>query len=102
MALLLVYQRGDRRLSPGMTRTALLALALFGAMLPATSASAQTLPPLPGGSPVLPLEPKLTPFPGTVGPQIQQFDCRTYWIRSSEPPHRYEQQTICYGFRIIP
>ena len=85
-----------------MTRKTLLALALIGAMLPATSASAQTPPPLPGGPRVLPFEPTLTPFPGTVGPQIQQFDCRTYWIRSSEPPHKYEQQTVCYGFKIIP
>ena len=32
---------------------------------------------------------------------IEQFDCRAYWIRSSAPPHKYEQQTVCFGFRII-
>ncbi len=85
-----------------MTRNALLALALIGSTLPASSASAQTLPPLPGGAPVVPLEPKLTPLPDTLMPKIEQFDCRTYWIRSSEPPHKYEQQTVCFGFRIIP
>jgi hypothetical protein len=85
-----------------MTRKALLALALIGAMLPATSASAQTVLPLPGGPSILPFEPKLTPLPDTVSPKIEQFDCRTYWIHSSEPPHRYEQQTVCFGFRILP
>ena len=85
-----------------MTRKAILALALLGAALPATSASAQTPPPLPGGEPILTAPPSLTPFPGTVGPTIRQFDCRTYWIRSSEPPNKYEQQTVCFGWEIVP
>jgi hypothetical protein len=85
-----------------MTRKALLALALIGATLPATSASAQTVPPLPGGPPTIPFEPGLTPVPDAIPPRIQQFDCRTYWIRSSEPPHKYEQQTICFGLKILP
>jgi hypothetical protein len=67
-------------------------LALLGATLPASSAFAQTPPPLP----VLPLEPGLKPFPEPIGLTIRQFDCRTYWMRSSEPPHRFEQQTACY------
>ena len=85
-----------------MTRKAIIALALLGATLPASSASAQVPPPLPGGGTVLPLEPGLTPFPGTVGPQIRQFDCRTYWIRSSEAPYKFEQQTVCFGWEVIP
>ena len=48
------------------------------------------------------MAPLLTPFPGTVGPTIQQFDCRSYWVRSSEPPHKVEQQTVCFGWRIVP
>src|SRR3954471_5308534 len=97
-----------------MTRKAILALTLLGAaLLPATSASAQTPPPLPGGGdlpPILSGPPSLTPFPrpppaptpspGALGRTIRQFDCHTYWIRSSEPPYRYEQQTVCYGWAI--
>jgi hypothetical protein len=88
-----------------MIRKAILALTLLGAALPAASASAQTPPPLPGGPdlpPILTAPPTLTPFPGTAGPTIRQFDCHTYWIRSSEPPHRFEQQTVCYGWEIVP
>ena len=97
-----VYQRGVSRLSGRMIRKAILVLALLGATLPAASASAQTPPPLPGGPPpVFPVQPGLTPFPGTVGPQIRQFDCRTYWVRSSEPPYRLEQQTVCLGWEVI-
>jgi hypothetical protein len=84
-----------------MIRKAILVLALLGATLPTAAASAQTPPPLPGGAPVFPVEPGLTPFPGTVGPQIRQFDCRTYWVRSAEPPHRLEQQTVCFGWEVI-
>ena len=85
-----------------MPRKALLALALLGATLPVTSASAQTVPPLPGGPPMVSFEPKLKPLPDTISPKLEQFDCRTYWIRSSEPPYSYEQQNVCFGFRILP
>jgi hypothetical protein len=100
-----VYQHGDPPLFTGMTRKAIIVLALLGAALPTASASAQTPPPLPGGGglpPILTAPPTLTPFPGTVGPTIRQFDCHTYWIRSSEPPHKYEQQTVCFGFEVVP
>ena len=82
-------------------RSAVTVLALLGAALPAAAASAQEPPTFPGG-PVLTPPPLLTPFPGTVGPTIQQFDCRSYWVRSSEPPHKVEQQTVCFGWRIVP
>lgn len=85
-----------------MTRKAILALALLGATLPASSAFAQVPPPPPGGGvPVVPFVPDLKPFPGTVGPELRLFDCRTYWIPSSEPPHVPEQQTVCYGWEVI-
>jgi hypothetical protein len=84
-----------------MTRKVLPALALGAALLPAT-ASAQTLPSLPGGPTVLPFEPVLKPGPGVPEPRFELTDCRTYWVMSKEPPHKYEQQTVCLGFRIIP
>jgi hypothetical protein len=96
-----VYQRGRSRLSARIIRKAILVLTLLGATLPTAAASAQTPPPLPGGTPVFPVQPGLTPFPGTVGPQIRQFDCRSYWVRSAEPPHRLEQQTVCFGWEVI-
>jgi hypothetical protein len=85
-------------------RTAV-ALALLCAALPAATAGAQEPPPFPGvggPSPGFTPPPLLTPFPGTVGPTIQQFDCHTYWIRSSTPPFRVEQQTVCFGWKIVP
>ena len=84
-----------------MIRKSMLVLALLGATLPAAAASAQTPPPLPGGTPVFPTQPGPTPFPGTVEPQIRLSDCRTYWVRSSEPPYRIEQQTVCFGWETI-
>ena len=81
-------------------RSTVTVLALLGTALPA-AASAQEPPSLPG-SPVLTPPPLLTPFPETAGPTIQQFDCRTYWVRSSEPPHKLAQQTVCFGWRIVP
>ena len=50
---------------------------------------------------MFPTQPGLTPFPGTVEPQIRLSDCRTYWVRSSEPPYRFEQQTVCFGWETI-
>jgi hypothetical protein len=82
-------------------RITITALALLGAALPVAAASAQVPPPLPEG-PALPSTPLLTPFPETLGPTLQQLDCRSYWIRSAEPPHRVESQTVCFGWRIVP
>jgi hypothetical protein len=85
-------------------RTAV-ALALLCAALPAAAASAQVPPPFPGGGdlpPVLTQPPLSKPFPGTVGPTIRQFDCRTIWVRAIDPPHRPEQVTVCLGWEIVP
>jgi hypothetical protein len=83
-----------------LARTAILApfLALG---LAGTAAAAP--PELPGGLPPQLTIPMLTPGPGVGGPQIRQFDCHTYYLRTiDDKGARIETVEICRGFEVAP
>jgi hypothetical protein len=101
-----VYQGGIRALSSAMTatrlarRTALL-VPILALGLAGTAAAAP--PELPGGLPPQLTTPLLTPMPGSSAPQLRQFDCRTYYLRTiDDKGTRVETVEICLGFEAVP
>jgi hypothetical protein len=42
------------------------------------------------------------PGPDWVPFQIRLTNCRTVYVRDDEPPHKLREETVCFGFEIIP